>query len=300
MKIIKLTKELKDSEADKLKGKLLDDSYYDLLLEEDAIVYKPNGEVLCVFKKKVIPLDICRRAHKNLRQSATVTSNRGTAGGTTDVGLSKTYIKSGNFGKIKVKKDGTMSKTRHANPVNSGIIGFYDRYPRIPYCRLTSFNLKHSKKFAQAIPFIKAVNKVFEKYAPDRYNAQLEMIKKTSPDFYIKDTAFTTITINKDWQTAVHKDKGDYPKGMGVMSVLRYGEYTGGNVVFPKYKVAVNLETTDVLLSDVHEWHGNTELKGKGNWERLSCIFYYRKKMKDCGTTKEELERAKRFSRGKL
>jgi len=39
--------------------------------------------------------------------------------------------------------------------------------------------------------------------------------------------------------------------------------------------------------------HGNTEIKTKGNAERISIIAYYRNKMRECGSSIEELERAK-------
>ena len=41
------------------------------------------------------------------------------------------------------------------------------------------------------------------------------MAKATHPNFRIEDTAFTTITINKDYRTAVHTDAGDYAAGFG-------------------------------------------------------------------------------------
>jgi len=46
-------------------------------------------------------------------------------------------------------------------------------------------------------------------------------------------------------------------------------------------------------LFDVHELHGNTEIKSKQPYERISVICYYREKMIDCGTAEEELNRIK-------
>jgi hypothetical protein len=36
----------------------------------------------------------------------------------------------------------------------------------------------------------------------------------------------------------------------------------------------------------------------KRSVERISCVFYYRERMHDCGTAAEELERAKRRTPG--
>ncbi len=52
-------------------------------------------------------------------------------------------------------------------------------------------------------------------------------------------------------------------------------------------------------MADVHEWHSNTPIIGiKGNYERISCVFYYRANMIYCGTAEEEVERAKNRKRG--
>jgi len=53
------------------------------------------------------------------------------------------------------------------------------------------------------------------------------------------------------------------------------------------------MRTTDVLLVDVHEWHGNTEIiPGTDDWERISCVFYYREEMHECGSAVQERLRA--------
>ena len=141
---------------------------------------------------------------------------------------------------------------------------------------------------------IESVDQVFAKEMPDRYQAQREIIEKTSGDFYINGTVFTTITVNKNWQTAVHKDAGDYAPGFGVMTVFWAGKGDGCYFCYPRYGIAVRARTGDVVLSDVHEWHGNTPFHGlPGRYERLSCVFYYRAKMVNCGSADEELARAR-------
>ena len=36
----------------------------------------------------------------------------------------------------------------------------------------------------------------------------------------------------------------------------------GGCLVFPKYRIAVDIRSQDVLLCDVHEYHGNSPITG--------------------------------------
>lgn len=302
MLVVRLEHELSDPDADALAATLLDERHYDIVLREDADVYKPNGEVLLKFRKGVLPAESAKAAYKSLRAAAS-TDNRGMSGGVLSKKAKDDDISRPIGGKTQtryrpIKEDGSVSKTSYAKAVHSGIVGYFDRYARIPYCRTTAYTLTKPERWVKAMPFIRAVDAVFASEAPDRYAAQKAMIAKTHPDFYIDGTAFTTITVNKNWQTAVHKDSGDYADGFGVLTVLRAGNYEGGYLVFPKYRVAVDIQSCDVLLADVHEWHGNTALKGRGKFERISCVFYYRAKMYKCGSAVEELERAKNRKQG--
>lgn len=288
---------MSEAEADTLAGTLLDESSYDRLIHEDCDVLKPDGTPLLVFRRNVLPADPCREAWSHLRKTNLYfpgENNRGLATGRSDSGRSRA---------LRVRKDGTASKTDvsavAATEVKSGIIGYFDRYERIPYCRQTAFNLNHPDRFRAVLPFIRSVDAVFARAVPDRHAAQFAVVRRTAPDFVISGTAFTTITVNRNWQTAVHQDKGDYRPGFGVMTVLQAGHYDGGFLVFPRYRVAVDMRSRDLLMADVHEWHGNTPIVGvEGKYERISCVFYYRESMHRCGSAAEEQERAKRKKPG--
>ena len=290
-----------DEELEGIAGEILGDDAYDILIDEDANVYKPNGDPLVILRKNVLTAESCEKAWRNLRDAAVDTDNRGIAGGKVDQSKLEPWVRIGEISgggsgtRFKeLRKDGSLSKTTRANPVRSGVVGFFDRSSRFPYCRTTAYTLKNGHQFQEAVPFIREINAVFAKEHPERYEAQRAHIEQTSPDFYIPGTVFTTVTVNKNWQTAVHKDAGDLAEGFGVMTAMCAGEFEGCYLTFPKYRVAVNMRTADVLLADVHEWHGNTPFHGiPGTFERLSFVLYYREHMRECGTAAEELERAK-------
>ena len=63
----------------------------------------------------------------------------------------------------------------------------------------------------------------------------------------------------------------------------------------PKYKIGFDVRSGDVCFFDVHEFHGNTEIKAKGKYERISVVCYYRKNMINCKSAQEEQEIAKRL-----
>lgn len=292
MKVIKLKPGLSDEEVVKLKGAKLTEEHFDLVINYDCKVLKPDGSLLFVFRRNIIPNNLCKIAYDELRHLSQPPTNRGIAA-------------LGQQIPAALMKDGEKrSKTKHINhtllkltglkDASSAVIGFYDRYVRFPYCRQTAFNLNHPDKFKKVLPFIRAVDAAFKENVPDRYEVQMARVRETSPDFVISKTAFTTVTVNKNWQTAVHTDKGDYEPGFGVLSALCAGEFKGCYYTFPRYRIAVDLRTTDVIFADVHEPHGNSPLYGvKGQFERVSCVFYYREKMNNCGSAKQELKRAK-------
>lgn len=260
----------------------------------DCDVFKPDGSVLMKYRKSVIPQTLCAQSFPSFRIAASPTNNRGTAAGIYSPLEVKKEGLLGKTGLKTIKRDGTLSNTHRAvRTVNSGIVGFFDRNPRFPYCRLTAYNLNNMEEMDKILPYIRFVDGVFKSEMPERYEAQLNVVQKTNKDFYIHGTSFTTITVNKNFQTAVHKDVGDLKEGFGVMSCLRAGSYEGCFLCFPKYRVAVDLKTGDVVMADVHEFHGNTSMKGKlGHFERVSLVFYYREGMVECGSAQEEAKRA--------
>jgi hypothetical protein len=147
---------------------------------------------------------------------------------------------------------------------------------------------------------------LFAEYVPDRYRQQMSVVADTQPDWVIPGTPYTTITVNNTYPTGVHTDKGDLDKGFSCLAVLRRGNYHGGRLVFPQFRVAVDMQDGDMILMDAHEWHGNTamyctdcgeRLFNYGHKcnvlntipERISIVAYYRTEMQKCGTYEEEL-----------
>jgi hypothetical protein len=106
---------------------------------------------------------------------------------------------------------------------------------------------------------------------------------------------FTTITVNKSFRTAAHRDAGDFQDGMSNLLTLGDGEYTGGYLIFPEYRVAVDVRPGDLLLVNNHEIiHGNTEIKlNFPEAERVSLVCYLREKMLDLGSWDYEKTREK-------
>tara|TARA_R110000744_G_scaffold277268_3_gene389669 strand:+ start:260 stop:1177 length:918 start_codon:yes stop_codon:yes gene_type:complete len=300
MKVYNLEPHYTKKEIAGRKGDWITEADYDYVIKDDCNAYGENGEPLFFFRKNKIPSNLCKNAWMVLRNAAAPTNNRGAAGGIIPPETKKTWDM-GKIDKIRfngIRKDGTLSNTTRANTVNSGVVGYFDRNSRFPYCRQTSWYAKNFQKFKQAYPYIHYINKLFSEACPAKYAKQKEIADKTNKDFIIKDTVFTTITVNKNFRTALHIDAGDCTEGLGNLAVLEAGDYEGGYTVIPRYRVAFDVRSGDVCFFNVHEYHANTEIQAQLAYERISIVCYYREKMHHCLSAKQELGRVQMRQKG--
>lgn len=285
MKVIKLEKRYPGD----YKGKMLDESYYDQLITESCTVVGPDGEFVAAFVKKACPTPLVAQAWKQLRDWHPKTENRGTATGVAMVN--------------RVKQDGTVSKTRRVPKgmeVESGVVGFLDRYPRIPFCRPCSFNTQHPEAYQALIPLAQHVSKLHEELDPVGWAFQKEHCDRTHPAFVVPETIYTTMTVNKNFRTAAHLDAKNLEDGTGSMILIREGKFEGGYLVFPEWRIAVAMDTGDlVIFRNMKDFHGNTKIVGLSEeFQRCTIVFYFRDGMVHCGSPEEELEIAKNRKEG--
>lgn len=184
-----------------------------------------------------------------------------------------------------------VSDTTYANQVLSGIAGWFDRYPRIPYGRATAYTQNSYDKFQLSFPFLQSLDRGFSELLPQRHAAQRAAADKIDPAFLVPETVFTTITVNKTFRTAAHRDAGDFSNGLSNLLVLsNNGNYSGGYLILPEVRVAVNVRPGDLLLVNNHEYiHGNTPIELHDETaERISLVCYLREKMLELGSKEYE------------
>ena len=102
-----------------------------------------------------------------------------------------------------------------------------------------------------------------------------------TPNFQIKNTAFSTITINYNYRTGTHKDRGDLEEGFGNLIVCEDDQnpnkFGGSYLGFPQFGVAVDVRQGDFLAMDVHQWHANLPMHPANKTvRRLSVVCYLR------------------------
>ena len=307
VKKIIVKKILSDSEISDKEGTYFNHTHYSTILKTDTDVYKENGELLLKFRKHVIPKKYTDTALQSFRKVARQKkNNRGAAAGRIDKAKLPNYVveiynesgkKNNKYSTHYISKNGKKSKNITTNLAASNIVGFYDRPDRninqdgnAPRCRQTAFTRDNEQLWKNAVPFIEHINELFKNLVPERHHRQYVRAQET-PNFAITDTCFSTLTVNYSWQTATHKDSGDFKEGFGNLVVIEDFEnpnsYEGCYTGFPQYGVCVDVRTGDFLAMDVHEWHCNTEFQSTNpkitdDFNRLSVVCYLRNNMIKC------------------
>ena len=265
--IYTVRKILTDEETHDRLAQFMTEEDYPLVLKGDADVYNEEGKLLLRVRKNVLSKEKIDDAYEAMKDFITNKStDRGVASGS-EPGL----------------------ETGQKNPVMSNIIGYFDKWgisqratfkrSGIKYpgpCRLTSFNAKFPEKFAKIEPLIKEIDEQYKELCPAEHKDQLEAAESTP--FHIEGTAFSTVTTNLNFRTAVHKDSGDWPTGFGNLVVIERGSpYKGAYTGFPQYGVAVDCREGDFLAMDVHQPHGNSPMIPKDDTsQRISLVSYLR------------------------
>tara|TARA_Y100000590_G_scaffold424989_1_gene532500 strand:- start:1285 stop:2268 length:984 start_codon:yes stop_codon:yes gene_type:complete len=273
---ITIPKLVPDEVMNDIEGEFLDFQFhtftsnqFPMLITEDVDVYKDNGELLLKFRKNVISQKLCEQAfqsYKTVQMSRGAASRAGPINEKSIYWSKRTVVRKDKNKKSKkwmtkyITPSGEVSKMMVSNPVFTHVLGYYEKTPflKMP-CRLTSFTRRNLEKYKSGLPFIERIDELYKKLVPDRYKIQKKRAD-LRPKYRINNTAFTTITVNRNFRTALHKDAGDYKPGFGNVTVLERGKYHGGYTILPQYGIAVNVRQGDFLAMDVHEWHCNSPL----------------------------------------
>ena len=279
-----------DKQAESLHKTFLTEQHFDTLITEDTDAYNTEGEMLLRFRKGAIPFDVLKTGYESFKGSIGWTEGRGAASGA--------VMK-------RIRKDGSVANTTVGKFVQSGNVGYMDASAMVRYCRKTAFARDYFDKFKAGIPFVQTVDKLYAQLCPEHYAKQLNIARGTNRNYIIEGTTFTTVTVNRNFQTAGQKDSGDFERGFGNLCVYREGDFQGSYFVLPEYRVAVDMQNTDMLFVDVHRWHGNTafregdkvltpeEMENVEHFQRVAFVMYYREYMINCKGPTEELFQTK-------
>ena len=305
---------------DEIKAK--EGTYFDgkgyTIFDEDVDVYAMidgKKKLIAKLRKQVIDPAIIKTGWEGFWIAAGPSRNRGAAAG--PIAVKSNYWKNRNPVNISgwsanETLQGKVSKMRINNNVFSSVLGYFNATPfmKLP-CRITSYTMRYWKYYKHGLPFIHAIDSCFKSLVPDKYALQRKAAEQM-PLVHIAGTSFSSVTINRNFRTALHKDDGDFKEGYGNLSVIERGWYHGGYTVMPEFNIGFNVRTGDFLAMDVHQWHCNTELyesaeeKEKNKklprihkdslktgtlgaekpFSRVSFVCYLREKLRECDSNK--------------
>lgn len=278
---------LSDREIIDRQGEFFDLSHYSTIIDHDCDIFTEEGTLLFTIRKKIIPspiTDIIKNNFFDVAKKAK-TNCRGIASGKVDLsqitkgkGTVVDVVNSDGFQSQVKFANGEVSKYRVCNIVKSMIAGYYNKpkrgQPLEPgKFRLTAFCEKYPHRWAQVQHYVKYIDKLYSLLLPHNHSARKSQIN-TLPYGVIDDTIFTTLTINYNFRTACHVDKGNLDSALSILTT--HGTWDGCYLGYPQYGICINVQEGDLLIMNPHQYHCNTEFLSPVH-ERLSIVTYTRK-----------------------
>ena len=250
-----------------------DISDYNIINQSCEIFDRVGGVVIAKFEKNILPLMSFNELDE-VEKICKLSRTRGLSAGKPNSSLEyyKSYkngkpapdrairsTKGKNYMILKgsVKTDGKRAMEIN-NPVYSSAVGYY---PNTNSSNLSNnkekFRLIGGDSVNKLMPYTCAVDKAFELLLPEHWTRQFI---QAQTHINLFNTGFTTITINKNFTTAVHRDKGNVPNFFSGLVVASQGKYEGGYLLLPEYKIGFNITDTDILLFNPQIKHCNSKI----------------------------------------
>lgn len=253
-----------EKEYEFIKGKNYNEKDFNIIIEDSQRVYLKNkNHLLLSFHKNAIDNDIYfPLIEKNYTNSILSSCNRKTA---TGENCDKSRTPTGILGYMDCL---TPYQKTLLHGINQG-------------ARKTKFLRNKYKNWLETLCLYKDVDKIFKKQEPKYYMEQKKEYNKILNELKIPKTNFTTITVNRNFRTATHTDKGDLQNGLSCIVCIGNDHYKGGFLGFPKQSLLVKIKPGDVIFMDSHQPHCNTELITGKQGIRFSLVCFIREKMKD-------------------
>ena len=260
------------------KGKFVEESDLDeiIRIERDTIILRPDpilkgsGEPIAYVVTNAFSDDSMREVLYRINQSSNMRAN--CAGPISHEEMKRNGLIEGEDYKLRTansyfrrKKNGEWGMIAVGNEINSVMIG-------AKRGRFTGkINITNPDLWAALEPLCKDVEQAFERIAPDLFNRQRQFAEQAiSPDH--RHGMITTISANRygEDQTkrmSVHSDRSDYT----IQSCHRNGDYEGAYLVFPRWRIGIDLPDNSVCILDSKSLHGVSSIKGSGKRYTTGC-----------------------------
>lgn len=300
----------KSEVAKRFRGKPPRKDDYDLVVREDADVFDENGMLITRFRGNYIPeelTDIARECWSSLDVTEPPSTSRASAAGDPDLELIKQVhphavkLEPAGIGKAMVTMaDGHTLKAPVSNPVYSYLAGYgINRFTKM--ARKNRLTRHFPLEWERSLPFFQAIDRFHAEMVPEVHALHVERVKR-HPLWAIEGTALSTCTVNVNYESTYHYDVGDFKDGFSTLTVVEVGDYDGGELVLPQYRIALDVRTGGIAVKQSHlHMHGNMPLVPKTDGaKRVSFITYLKHALADMNNRLEgPLEHNEGWHRGK-
>jgi hypothetical protein len=271
---------------------------FDVIVDGDArCLDAVTGRLVFLFRKGVIaPQDsrLARESYGDIDGIEPASVTRRAAAGLIDsekFGVLRDDVVgvipiSATTGHLKLAS-GKVLRQPVSNPVHSYLAGYsFSRFGRRNMLgRITS---RYPERWTASLPFFQRIDTVFARELPEVHELHVNRCL-LHPQWRIPGTALSTVTINVNYESHYHLDRGDFRQGYSALSVVEMDRYRGGLFVFPSYRIAVDVRESDLMFCQSHiDFHGNTQVvKESPMAKRLSFVTYLKHKLAE-GVNREE------------
>jgi len=294
---VELRPSLRRQDINRLKGQRPSQEHFDSIIDSSSDGYDTeDGRLVFRFRKlalSAVSVDLAKSIFADIDQRLSPSFRRKSAAGRIDLARIREHRQD----VVSVEPFGRSGFTGHfvltsgrrltdpmSNPVLSYTAGYnYDRYRGIAVP--TGFSARFPIDWVSAAPFFESIGDSFNVIMPDvsRHMHNWCLENNIAQRFTISRTCLSTVAINVNYQSCFHHDVGDLPSGYSTLTAMAIGgDFRGGLLVLPKYRIAINIRDGDLLCNQSHvDLHGNTEVVSLSpGAKRLSFVTYLKKMLR--------------------
>jgi hypothetical protein len=144
---------------------------------------------------------------------------------------------------------------------------------------LTVSTTKRWDEFVEQKGFFHEVNTIFKETLPAKFQVLMDRFSKVKDERYnLFGTAFTTATINNNFQVAMHRDGNNAEGAVAALCVMEIGDWKGGEFVFPELGIGFDIRAGDIFIGDNQKLiHGMLPFSEQTpGAENIMFVFYQR------------------------
>ena len=232
-------------------------------IDSNALILTPGGRITALLLKNCFSEQLLRDPYELATLIHDMPDRRPKAVGSKSM---PRILNNGDLGTYIATPDSVV-KILKRDDVRQGLFGAVGGTSGRPP-HLSNLTRAKPEYLSRLRPLIEEVNRIYAKYLPSFYEFQRRELKKTSQEFRMWHTAFSSAYMPVHLRSGYHGDESNLPGGMSAL--LSLGYFTGGQLVVPRWRIAFELIPGDLLLFDGLQLHGNLPVAG----DRASLVLY--------------------------